>query len=148
MTNRPTALGDCIATLADAIALGTEREAARLDLGPNELAFLKLFERREEWTASQVVDSLSLDPSQVSRLVGQLADRRLLRRRRTRTDRRVVRLTLTPKGSELINMYRDHVANYEAYLLADVSTQEISGFLSTTHKIIDRQEQYRQVIDG
>lgn len=140
----PTALGDCVTSLTDAISLGVKLEIARSKLEPNEFAVLQLFWKRDEWTATQIVEHLQFDPSRISRLVAKLVDRRLLRRRRERADRRVVMLTLTDKGKQLMIVLHENIETYESMLLEEVSNREMDGFLTTTHKIIGNRTQFEQ----
>jgi len=69
------------------------------------LMLMKLREGSAE-TASDLCKSMHYDTGAVTRLLDQLEERDLLRRERSKTDRRVVRLKLTPTGeaqlSELI----------------------------------------------
>jgi len=110
----------------------------RSDLDPNEYSVLELFCQQTEWTATQLVEKLSLDPSHISRLVAHLVDRRLLRRRRSRTDRRVVHLALTEHGSEIIGDARARILAYQSSLLEDVDSKELDGFFSTVYKVFQK----------
>jgi DNA-binding MarR family transcriptional regulator len=47
--------------------------------------------------------ALNVNPSTASRMCDRLVDRRLVRRSRLSSDRRVVRVTLTPEGRELVD---------------------------------------------
>ena len=143
---QPTELGECVARLTDAISEGVDLEITRHKLLPNEFAVLQLFWERDEWTATQLVELLPFDPSRMSRLVAKLVDRRLMRRRRVRTDRRVVLLALTEKGTKLMAEIRESMQAYEATLLDGVSSQEMDGFISTTHQIIRNHTQHKRSI--
>ncbi len=64
-----------------------------------------------------------------------MVDNRLLRRRRGRTDRRVVNLTLTDRGAELAQEISEQMSAHEAALLRGVGSRELAGLRSTTEKI-------------
>ena len=131
----PAAFEDSVALLMEATSFAATLEMERSDLDPNEFAALELFRQKSEWTATQLVEELSLDPSHISRLVAHLVDRRLLRRRRSRTDRRVVHLALTEHGSKTIGEARERILAYQRILLKDVDDKELDGFFSTAHKV-------------
>ena len=147
----PAAFEDCVALLKEATSFAAALEMERGNLDPNEHAVLDLFSQQNEWTATQIVEELSLDPSHISRLVAHLVDRRLLRRRRSRTDRRVVHLALTEYGSEMIAEAHTRIISYQKALLNDVSDQEMSGFLATARKVIQNYtdlEPYQSGVSG
>ena len=124
-----------VAFLNGAIAFGVRQEVKRHDLHANELAVLQLFAKRDEWNATQLLEHLDIDPSRMSRLVSKMVDSHLLRRRRARTDRRVVYLTLTDRGAQLAGEISEQMEAYEAMLLKGVGSRELAGFNSTTDKI-------------
>ena len=144
MTSPPTALDNCTAPLAEAVSAGIENEAVRNDLDSNELMALQLFGESDEWTATQLVERLNLDPPSVSRLVARLADKRLLRRRRSRTDRRVVYLSLASKGEQILAEIMEKIHAHELMLLDGVTKTELDGFYSTAHKILDNYSNSQQ----
>ena len=129
-------LKESVACLNGAIALGVRREVKRHNLHANEFAVLQLFAKRDEWSATQLLDHLDIDPSRMSRLVAKMVDNRLLRRRRGRTDRRVVYLTLTDRGAQLAQEIAEQMETHEAMLLRGVGSRELAGFQSTTDKIM------------
>lgn len=137
MLGDPSAVfGDCVSSLAKVISVAVDLEMERGGLRPDEFAVMQLFSQRPEWTATQLTEKTALDPSRMSRLVDQLVNRRLLHRRRSRTDRRVVNLVLTDYGGEMIVAAHSRIISYQAALLEDVSEQELSGFFATARKVI------------
>ena len=128
-------LQESVASLNGAIALCVKREVKRHNLHANEFAVLQLFAKREEWSATQLLDHLDIDPSRMSRLVANMVDSRLLRRRRARSDRRVVYLTLTDRGAELAEEIAEQMEAHEVALLRGVGSRELAGFRSTTEKV-------------
>lgn len=126
------------------MSAGVDIEIERHELEPNEFAVLQLFSDRDEWSATQLMEHLSVDPSRMSRLVANLVDRRLLRRRRARTDRRIVLLTLTAQGVKLVEDLRNRVLSYETMLLEGVSSEEMAGFIAATQKIMSNRVQFEQ----
>jgi DNA-binding MarR family transcriptional regulator len=68
--------------------------------GP-QLWAIKTLQREGPLAATMLADALAVQPSTLSILVDRLEQRGLVRRIRSREDRRFVELGLTPKGEEL-----------------------------------------------
>lgn len=149
MGDPSAAFGDCVSSLAKVVSVAVRLEMERGDLRPYEFAVMQLFCQRSNWTATQLTEKLPLDPSRISRVVDQLVSRRLLRRRRSKTDRRVVNLELTDNGGEMIAAAHFRIISYQADLLNDVSDEELRGFFATARKVIqtytDRASGHSQV---
>ena len=137
MMGDPSAVfGDCVSSLAKVVSAAVGLEIERSDLRPYEFAVMQLFFQRSDWTATQLAEKLPLDTSRMSRVVDQLVNRRLLRRRPSRTDRRVINLALTDNGEEMIAAAHSRIISYQAALLEDVSNEELSSFFATARKVI------------
>ncbi len=130
------AFGDCVSSMAKVISVAVDLEIERAGLNSKEFAVMQLFCQQPERTATELVEKTSIDPAHMSRLVANLVDQRLLRRRRSRSDRRVVNLVLTDAGSKMIAEAHTRIISYQTALLEDVSDQELSGFLATSRKVI------------
>ncbi|WP_423923752.1 MarR family winged helix-turn-helix transcriptional regulator [Candidatus Poriferisodalis sp.] len=130
-------LGGAVAELANVISAGASIEIDRCGLESEEFAVLRLFCEQGEWNATQLARQLQIDASRISRLVTKLVDRRLLRRRRAATDRRVVHLKLTQQGRDLIDEMRECFEAFEAELLRGVSSKEIDSFLATVRTVVN-----------
>jgi len=129
-------LGSCVTRLVNVLAKGTEELVEPHGLTPMDYALLRLFLRREQWIATHMAEMLPVKPSRISRLVAKLVDMGLMRRRRHRSDRRVVFLTLTDDGKVLtLDLYR-RIEAYEATLQQGVSDNEKSVLVSSTAKIM------------
>ena len=133
---QPIDLGTCAVNLENASAKWVADVVAPYDLVFLDFALLKRFLRQEEWTSTQLAQILPVDASRISRLVTKLVDRGLLRRRRLRSDRRVVKLTLTEQGKALTRDLHRRVQAYEARVTEGISDEEMAAFLSTAYKIL------------
>ena len=89
-----------------------------------------------ERTATQLAQALPMDGSRISRVVTDLVDKGLLRRRRTREDRRIVMLSLTNKGLELASQIFQNMQRYYAMLTEDISEEEMRTFVSVKSRIL------------
>ena len=127
-------LGSCVTRLVNVLYKGTEEVVRPHGLISMDYAVLRLFLHREEWTATEMAGMLPITISWASRVVSKLARMGLVTRRRTRSDRRVVYLTLTDEGRTLtLELFR-RIEDYEATLLRGVSDEEASALLSLTSK--------------
>lgn len=140
-------LQEDVAGLVAAVGSGVLQEARRYSLHENELAVLQLFANQDEWSATQLLDHVDVDPSRMSRLVAKMVDNRLLRRRRSRTDRRVVFLTLSDRGTKLAEEISGRMEAHEAALLKGVGSRELARFRSTTEKIKKNFQKLQQSVD-
>ena len=131
-----TDLGMSVASLVNVVSKGTAELVASQNLAPLEFAILRGFLGNEEWTISEMALALGVSPSRVSRVVSRLVGLGMLRRRRLRSDRRVVRLTLTAQGRELANDIQQRAQVYDAQLYKGISDTERACFVSTAAKIL------------
>jgi len=90
----------------------------------------------EETTVTQLASRLPVDASRVSRVVTALVDKGLLRRRRLRSDRRVVMLRPSDQGKELAQQIHESVNLFVARLTEGVRERELQGFVSVASAII------------
>ena len=91
----PSDLGTCVTGLVNAVARGMAQIVAPHGLSHIDFALLRLFLGADEWTTTQLAETLPLAPSSISRSVTKLVNKGLVQRRRLLSDRRVVMLTLT-----------------------------------------------------
>lgn len=130
-------VGSAVSELANAYDARVGVELERCGLSSDEFAVLEPFWEQDEWTVSQLASRMQVDISRLSRRVMKLVDRRLLRRRRAETDKRVVHLTVTQQGRDLIDDLSRRLAVLETALLKGVSMEEVDSFLATVHRVVD-----------
>ncbi len=126
----------CVIRLETAIFKGMMEEAAPFGLNHVEFSLLNACIQRNECTATELASVLPVDASRISRVVNTLVDMGMLRRRRLRSDRRTVMLSLTEEGSELAQRLHERMREYYAKLVDGVSTEELRVLESTTTKIL------------
>ena len=128
-------LGVFIADLFNALDKAMTREVA--PHGITGLEYSLLWHCLEgERTATQLAQVLPVDGSRISRVVTGLVDRGFLRRRRLRTDRRIVMLRLTEEGMELTSGIFENMTRYYAMLTEDIGEEEMHIFASVTSRIV------------
>ena len=135
-TPPPLDLGECVTGLANAVARGMEEQVAPYNLIPLEFAILKAFLGREEWTTTQLAKALPVTLSRVSRVVTKMVGMGLMRRRRRRSDRRVVMLALTEEGKALALELHRSVQACDARFSEGVSEEELAVFASVLFKVM------------
>ena len=98
-----------------------------------------LYELREPVSMRELADRLYLDPSNLTALVDRLEDLGLVERTADAEDRRVKRLVITAKGSELGNEVIDAVFGQRT-LLAALDDDEQRALLDLLTRLLDSPE--------
>ena len=129
-------LGACVCGLVNTVAKGMEAEVAPHGLTSLQFALLRVFLQEEEWTATQLAQVLPVHVSRISRVVNKLVDRGLMSRRRPRSDRRIVLLSLTDEGTALTSDLDRRVRAFVAQLAEGVSEEEMATFASVTSTVM------------
>ena len=129
-------LGTAVASLSYAVDNGVADEVSPYDLAPAEFRLLRVCMEKGECIATELAEILFIDPSRISRIVTKLVDMGLLRRRRLRSDRRIVMLRLTEKGNELTVQLAQSVQIYDTKLTEGISEKEMCVFRSVVSKIL------------
>ena len=135
-TEDPSAnLGVFIEDLFNALDKAMAREVA--PHGITGLEYSLLWHCLEgERTATQLAQVLPVDGSRISRVVTGLVDRGFLRRRRLRSDRRIVMLRLTEEGMELTSGISENMKSHYAMLTEGIGDEEMRVFASVTSRIV------------
>src|ERR1700722_8169444 len=76
-------------------------------------------------TAGDLAHNICHDAGSLTRLIDQMVERGLVSRRRSESDRRVVSLALTPRGSSLVEGLAPKVMHFWNKLLSGFSHQEV-----------------------
>ena len=126
-----------VAGLVNSVEKGLAKEVAPYGLTSLEFSLLRAcFEDDGEHTATQLAQILPIDGARISRLVNGLVDRGLLRRRRLRSDRRVVMLRLTEEGMDLTSHVLQSMRRYHARLTEGIGEEDMRVFVAVSSKII------------
>lgn len=108
----------------------------------NELTFSQwtVLMALREWQAStsaEIARSICHDAGSLTRMLDQLERRGLVTRLRSDTDRRVVMLTLTPRGAELVESLMPRVVAFWNTLLGDFSHGEIKTLIGLLTRLVE-----------
>ena len=101
-----------------------------------DYSLLMYCREHREATATQMAQVLPVDPARISRIVTKVVDMGLVRRRRLRSDRRVVMLSLTDRGNELTTQLAQDVGVYNDRLTRGIRPRDMRAFEAVTQRII------------
>jgi DNA-binding MarR family transcriptional regulator len=87
-------------------------------------------------TAGDLAHNICHDAGSLTRLIDEMVKRGLVIRSRSETDRRVVTLTLTPRGSDLVEALAPKVMNFWNDLLAGFSHAEIDTLIDLLTRLV------------
>ena len=133
-------LGRFVASLAHSVDRGIAREMTSHNLLPMDVHLLTICQEMGECTATQIAQLLPVDAARISRLVNGLVERGLLIRRRSRNDRRVVQLRLSPEGEELTTEVVQRMQEFYAELTRGMTDEELCAFSAAALRIIANHE--------
>ena len=122
--------------LLKVVTRGINRELAAYDLTPMDFAMMRLFLADHVWTATALAGALPVEVSAISRMAKKLVDRRLLSRRRSRSDRRIVFLQLTDAGLALSVELQDRIHAHEDRLTEGISAEDTGTFFAVIERIL------------
>ena len=91
-------------------------------------------------TSADLARHLNHDAGAVTRVVDGLEKRGLLRRERSKTDRRVVKLILTPQGRTVAKMHVPPIVDFWNRVTDTFTHREIKQLLDLTARLIARLE--------
>ncbi|HEY4399138.1 MAG TPA: MarR family transcriptional regulator [Lactobacillaceae bacterium] len=94
------------------------------DISIKDMHTIAAISMYDEKSASQVASMMRLTPSAMTTAIDKLVDKGYVERRRSTTDRRVVRLGLTHKGRVVFRAHQGFHRDLSRHLLDDMSEQE------------------------
>lgn len=102
-----------------------------------QLQLLKLLEKQGDLTHSEISDRMYLRGSTVSGIIDRLEKRELVRRKRSRVDRRLVRVGLSDVGTQLLSSVPRGQSKFGAlrHFVGELPKSEAESFAGTLEKI-------------
>jgi DNA-binding MarR family transcriptional regulator len=88
-------------------------------------------------TASDLAHNICHDAGSLTRLVDQMVERGLVSRGRDQTDRRVVRLALTPRGRRMVEALAPRMMDFWNSLLSGFSHAEVDSLIALLLRLLD-----------
>jgi len=102
-----------------------------------QLSVISMLEKYGEQKVSELSLKIGLSDSTVSGILDRLEQKDIIRRERTKDDRRVVKISLTGKSKEFCNDFHQKREEYFTQLLKNLSEQEIKDIIKGL-KILNR----------
>jgi DNA-binding MarR family transcriptional regulator len=87
-------------------------------------------------TAGDLAHNICHDAGSLTRLIDQLVERELVTRARSKTDRRVVTLALTARGSALVEGLAPRIINFWNELLSDFTHAEVDTLIQLLTRLL------------
>ena len=129
-------MGRLVASLAYFLDRGLAQQMSPYDLLPLDVQLLVICREMGECTATQLATLLPVDAARISRLVNTLVEKDVLRRRRLRSDRRVVMLSLSAPGEDLTAEVAQRIQDYYSRVTEGISEEDMRVFTDAALKII------------
>ena len=116
-------------TVIGRMSRGLRRTRAGGELSPSQYDVLATIGFRGPLRLSDLAASETINPTLLSRIVGKLEERELVRREQDADDRRVAHVSLTDNGRELHARIRDERTDALSLALDSLSEQELDALL-------------------
>jgi len=94
-----------------------------------QLSVISILGKHGEQKVSELSEKMGLSDSTVSGILDRLEQRDIIKRERTKDDRRVVKISLTGGSQKLCNDFRRKKEEYFTQLLKRLSEQEIKDII-------------------
>lgn len=118
-----------------ATELHSKRLNKTLGLTFPQLLLLKKLENRTQVTASKIASELSLSRATITSIVDRLEKRELVLRERSKEDRRVIYLSLTPQGEKMLETAPTPLQENFIYNLKNLEEWQQTMILSALQQV-------------
>jgi DNA-binding MarR family transcriptional regulator len=119
------------------LAHGVEQEVSSLDITQAQASCLMMLATGRASTVTDLGRELNTDMGSVTRLLSRMEKRGLIERRRRDIDRRVVDLSLTPEGQDLVARLPAVYCKVLAHHFRGFSNDEIDALRHMLRRLID-----------
>lgn len=119
------------------LAHGVEQEVSSLDITQAQASCLMMLATGRASTVTDLGRELNTDMGSVTRLLSRMEKRGLIERRRRDADRRVVDLSVTPQGQELVRQLPAIFCKVLAHHFRGFSEDEIQLLRSMLRRVIE-----------
>jgi len=107
-----------------------------IDLSKNDFLALLFVYRQESATMSQIAEYLGVPANTVTGVASRLQKRGLVERTHSEHDRRVVTLTVTDAGIEVVSAVIRQLSRYQAAIVAELTNDELRTLTSVADKVV------------
>ncbi len=134
-TSLSSSFGFMLAKAAQKIADIAQESLAPLQLDTRQVGLLMTIKKYEPITQTRISKLLRIDRTTTVALIDDLENRGLVLRTKSPQDRRVNNLTLTAKGSEILDQAWKRILESEEKALYGLSTSEKQSLIKMLEKI-------------
>ena len=117
-------------------------ECADFDITPVQYGLLTTLARMPDADQNSLAQEVGLDRTNVADVLVRLANRGLIRRRRSRQDQRMMLSRLTPAGERLTTAMYDAMSRAQQRLLAPLEVGESEAFIATLLRLVDANNEF------
>jgi DNA-binding MarR family transcriptional regulator len=150
--NRDAVLGENLRILAHVLGgicqRSTLNEAGGGEISENQLAILRMLQRRDQLTASEFARVLGISNAAVSKIVQRLVSLGMVRRGPDPDDRRRVALVLEPAGEDLLQRYEQIATRKLDHIMASFNEVEKEQLLGLIQRVVQNTLAEEQDIDA
>jgi DNA-binding MarR family transcriptional regulator len=114
--------------------------ADEMGLSVPEFNLLTFFINCQSLPIKNLAEALNVTPGRITHLVTALEDRKLLKRTLKKQDRRVVQVSLTKKGIQLVEEMQLRIRDYFSQILESLKDEDKMGMLDALKKLDDLME--------
>ncbi len=114
----------------------------QFNLTPNQFLMLLRLSHKEGQSAAELARGIGVRPQSLTEIINPLADKALIDREESPEHRRVLRITLTAAGRQLLARALRIGRQLEKELVADLDSGELAGLLSSLGKILERAQRH------
>jgi DNA-binding MarR family transcriptional regulator len=136
---KPTGAAFLLAQLGSHAAQRFSERVAKIDLIPPHAGILRMIVSMQECSQQALAERLDILPSRVVTLIDELEAKDLIKRQRSKTDRRAYALVLTKRGQQTLVQLSKLAAEHEADLCAALTADELHTLTVMCRKIADQQ---------
>jgi len=109
----------------------------KLGISTSQSAVLLYLKRTDRATMSDVAQAVGLSITSASGLVDRMEKKQLVSRQRSKTDKRIIQLSLTPSGRQILSKAEPLIRNANAVLLEKIdSDTDVEAFLRVCNAMI------------
>ncbi len=137
-------LGHWGTNLANASTFDLNKRISGYEITPVQFAILHRCFIGEADTVTDLAQIIPIGGPSMSRQVDQLVTKGLLQRQRLSSDRRIVRLTLTEDGLDLVPKLEQIRAEIEEELTEGISEDDMEVFISVARRIVENFEKQQR----
>ncbi|MFQ6608514.1 MAG: MarR family winged helix-turn-helix transcriptional regulator [Fidelibacterota bacterium] len=135
MTTLEESTGFLVVRTARTMKKALDAKLSQYGLTTSQHTVLSTLAKEDGLSLSEVGKRVFLDKPAITGLADRLEKDNLVERRRTTTDRRVIRLFLTEKGSNLLQSLDEIATTVDQQLVKPLSPEELETFRHTLNQI-------------